>query len=1623
MGWLRKPVFSLCMLVCLLGAVELAVPLEEFYPFGHSEGDSQTVEQDDGGSGLLAISVAFPFFGERHTGLYVMEGRDVLDAESLGGAEGEGRDVLDAESLGGAEVEGRDVLDAESLGGAEVEGRDVLDAESLGGAEVEGRDVLDAESLGGAEMEMSATVSTCCWTRQPVLTYRSACSIHQSQTVCVKVPDSSWSPGTPFAISSTVNNNGLLSFLREVSQFTPVAFPIAGDRRVVAPFWADVDNRHTGNVFYRESKNPVILLKATADISCYFPEVSRFVSTWVLIATWYQVTFFGGNSITPVNTFQVVLITDGELSFTIFQYHNITWTTGMHASSGGDISGLGGIAAQAGFNAGDGRGYFNIPGSRTDDIVEVETTTNVGYPGRWVFRIDDAQVQVGGCNDSELIIMENSSGTDASNPSEPCESVGRGPKPPTFMEDTEVDPVLDILTHKGSGCNGEKPRPAGRFLPKEMAAGEEMPGRRGQGDLGHQREATVTSLGVSARSFAKLVTFQCGGRGVPELSRKMDTALTGNFHERGLSSLQARGRPDRFTPGKRTLKQRSAAEATSYPWGGNWWRKYGLVRGGERMERADWVVNRELPGTVTGGPRGRPASPYPRRVVRRRVEPTGCRRGFPGGMVGSTFLPAWRDNGTHCRIESGDGCRMKEDPDGVPPSVGERSKERVGVRPARERLAGGCTVTEVPKSLTPLTGPEIWAVAIDVTARVADEMLAGPQVTQTPCSNSRPCPDGGPCLEYGGTYLCTCQTGVDFDRKDFYPYVRLSFCASSPCRNGGSCEEEGENYRCLCPHRFTGKYCEVGRPDPCASSPCLNGGTCFHYIGKYKCECFPSFIGRHCEINRGSDPALKGLDCSSPVKIKHAEVQYSSTTPGSTALYACHPGYTALHRATQSTCSSQGSWSQPPVCEESGSKENCLLSGWRVFLAFDLHRWIPPNATKWYSCRGPSPGVEAVGVPLCGSMLPDSLYGVDAAGFHWSQLLSVALSLFQSAGRPGDVLDVAHQSVYLSLALSCVIQSVCPPGDVPGCRPSDYVPVVAHQSVFLFLGLSCGIQYVGSPGDVPRCGPSDYVPVVAPLAEINECLSQPCMNGATCHDRIASYLCECEDGFTGPHCQTDLLPPSGLHVLRVEEREVELRWDQSDATQNLISGFAIVFAPVGRVPRRTDFLEKQHSTYVLQGLNPGQLYNISAFSVKRNTNSNDISQPAFALIRTRPRKVEHLEVVNVSSSQVWLRWLVQVKRHTAVHQVRVSLVPENGGRPRTATLNSNVSEYTFRIWTNRYNFTHCEFHRSYFSQFSDISLNSPDDYLRLYFCQDGHFLESYVEDFLDQINRVSWNDAMLNTCFRMGRPSPHAGSEEFLSRRPYVTLRGNRQPYSLPGLLTLNLFQSMECSVDRRWSSGKFPRVCGVSQMYTIDVVTQSGLHPEDLPSTSKSAGPLHFWTRPLPPQNLSLSGITSTSARVTWDRHPQSLPDGFVVNITQGLSIRSRYLPDGSLGTYTLRDLAPGQHCHVALTSVHKTGKDNIESVPQHLAFTTLPILKDQSRGDRLQGGQNYRVGQIWTQVKDEATVDNTEPFEDPLKYTELIDAEPDPPIRLEKLEKTTNKIRLALEIPEEVSKNNTGR
>ncbi|XP_056008372.1 sushi domain-containing protein 2-like isoform X1 [Ostrea edulis] len=194
-----------------------------------------------------------------------------------------------------------------------------------------------------------------------------------------------------------VNTNGVISFLGTLSTYTPNSFPLAHDRRLVAIFWADVDTRKGGTVWYRESTNQTILHRATEEVRTYFPQFNRFQATWVFIATWDNVAFFGCSSCTKRNTFQEILITNGQHSFTVFNYGQIKWTTGT-ASGGNAETGLGGTPAQVGFNAGDGRVFYVVNASRTHDIIGVNHMSNIGIPGKFAFRIDAAEIDNGGCN-------------------------------------------------------------------------------------------------------------------------------------------------------------------------------------------------------------------------------------------------------------------------------------------------------------------------------------------------------------------------------------------------------------------------------------------------------------------------------------------------------------------------------------------------------------------------------------------------------------------------------------------------------------------------------------------------------------------------------------------------------------------------------------------------------------------------------------------------------------------------------------------------------------------------------------------------------------------------------------------------------------------------------------------------------------------------------------------------------------------------------------------------------------------------------------------------------------------------------------------------------------------------
>ncbi|XP_068548785.1 sushi, nidogen and EGF-like domain-containing protein 1 isoform X4 [Anas acuta] len=1086
-----------------------------------------------------------------------------------------------------------------------------------------------------------------------------------------------------------VNNNGIISFLKEVSQFTPVAFPISKDRRVVAAFWADVDNRRAGDVYYRESRDQAILERATRDIAQYFPEFPDFSAQWVFIATWYRVTFFGGSSFSPVNTFQIVLITDGKLSFTIFNYESITWTTGMHASSGGDFAGLGGIAAQAGFNAGDGKRYFNIPGSRTDDIADVEMTTNVGIPGRWVFRIDDAQVQVGGCSNTTSVCLTLRPCLNGGkciedcitgNPSYTCSCLAGFTGKRCHVD---VDECLSHPCQNGATCVNGVNSFSCQCLPGFRGAScetEELPCETKVCQNGGTcQEANGTAACVCQPGYA-------GGDCETEVNECESSPCLNGGHCVDLVDNYTCVCLEPFV-GQRCETDPSSCE--------------------DRSCRNRQTCNYIRPGryicTCSPGYYG-----------------NNCQYGGPR-VPGACLSSPCQNGGSCLELEQGYACDCQEG---------------YGGQDCRDKLSEGC---ECRNGGSCLEGN----VTICQCLPGYFGLLCEFEVTATPCNVNTQCPDGGYCMEYGGSYLCVCHTDYGTNhtvpspcdsepclnggsceaQDDSYTCecppgflgkhcerARPRLCSTAPCRNGGTCKESDGEYHCSCPYRFTGRHCEIGKPDPCASGPCQNGGTCFHYIGKYKCDCAPGYAGRHCEIvpspcflspceNGATCEDLGGdfvctcpagytgkhcqteIDCGVPSAVKHAQASFNSTTVGSLAEYRCELGYSLSQHNSPRVCRSQGVWSDPPECDEIDEcrSQPCLNGG---------------------QCK------DRIAEFLC-------------------------------------VCEPGYMGHHCELEVDECQSEPCKNGGTCRDLPGSFVCFCPEG----FVGIQCE-------------------------EEVDACESGPCQNGGECEGYRGSYLCVCPEGFFGYHCETASDPcfssPCGSR------------------------GYCLPSNGTHSCTCKVSYTGK------------------SCEKVKRNVNNkNDISRPVMLTTRTRPRPVEGFEITNVTASTITVQWALHRLKHSTVSRVRVSIRQPGDLEDRTVELNSSVAKYTF------------------------------------------------------------------------------------LDLQP--------------------------------------------GERYIVHVTTLSGLGTEDHPSESLATAPFHVWTRPLPPRNLTASRVTPTSVSVTWEQPPAGAVEGYIINVTTLQSVKSRYVPNGKLASYTVRDLLPAQRYRLSVTAVQNTEQGQVHSEPIHLYVTTL--------------------------------------------------------------------------------------
>jgi len=50
------------------------------------------------------------------------------------------------------------------------------------------------------------------------------------------------------------------------------------------------------------------------------------------------------------------------------------------------------------------------------------------------------------------------------------------------------------------------------------------------------------------------------------------------------------------------------------------------------------------------------------------------------------------------------------------------------------------------------------------------------------------------------------------------------------------------------------------------------------------------------------------------------------------------------------------------------------------------------------------------------------------------------------------------------------------------------------------------------------------------ILDIDECVSHPCQNGATCHDGENQYSCTCKEGYADDNCQTSMCNTSIANI-------------------------------------------------------------------------------------------------------------------------------------------------------------------------------------------------------------------------------------------------------------------------------------------------------------------------------------------------------------------------------------------------------------------------------------------------------------------------------------------------------------
>ena len=429
--------------------------------------------------------------------------------------------------------------------------------------------------------------------------------------------------------------------------------------------------------------------------------------------------------------------------------------------------------------------------------------------------------------------------------------------------------------------------------------------------------------------------------------------------------------------------------------------------------------------------------------------------------------------------------------------------------------------------------------------------------------------DASAAPEVASLVACMVQTGLisappaliscPTNGRAFTPLtgcVDVNECLSNPCENGAVCTDStsdaavpANGYRCTCADGYASGWCEYDQIVPeyvsncsiivssaaaqagdgncaidvneCASNPCQNGGICTETnISAWACICSEinntrtglrvSHDGEQCENE--IDVCAYGEDDCDPY---HATCHH--TGPGQHDC-TCHVGWEGDGHTCNDIDECLSNPCQNGICSHSACDVSAFPSGTVCSAGVGNDTRPPIDAYRCECEAGWANGICHPDWNVHGDEIVVEYFdrcNVSTGGNCDVDMNECLSNPCQNSAACSDS-TTEDQPTY-SYSCACLV------GFTSGeCTYTLSVPAYSQQ-----CAIASTAQATGSEGN---CG-----------VDVNECLSNPCQNGAACSDSSTDpelptdgYRCSCVDGFASGLCDYNMTVPGTMIVPAVQ---------------------------------------------------------------------------------------------------------------------------------------------------------------------------------------------------------------------------------------------------------------------------------------------------------------------------------------------------------------------------------------------------------------------------------------------------------------------------------------------------------